>query len=781
MKRQVTAAMAVCLSASMAFSSLAAVKLETPTGVQWSDEHEALPQWNAVDGAAGQYQVEAYLDGERFYRSTHRFSTTNLRDTYEARGFICNVEDSGIYQFRVMALGDDINTTDSDWSPMSESWSFTKPSLQFGKPSNLRWEGTTLMWDEPEIPAEYEQYLNGYEVTVYGDGEFIIGHNSIDPGYDNAEWMEEDDVSQWTFSVRAISNTPSVIFHGETVEGDSAYDAGEENASISDTIDGILSSEDPEILENAPDKLKENTDKLQVAMQTDSQVLDQIRELEERYAEQKNLSLAENQVADEVADLDFDGSAVEMVGALLNAEDDHAEVALTITRPDREEVIDATAYKNAIQLDFHLNGVPSGPLKVPVRMTVPIPESINPEFFRVLHYLKDGTVEEFGPLNMEIDADNRTASFTITSFSTFVLAEEGIDYVQLATPSNASEFRKLAESLPAAEELDLLSDDDYEAAGIGAAKLGDSLRNSDVDADDVELEMLEKLDGLFAHYFPVEITYGDEETGLDVMGLSLLGYAYAGEDAEEVVFTADQFQVASDSNAATKVRFRLSATVLTESGDEIEADGRLKSPLLVYMDAPDGYDEIHHENDYLHKPNETREKLLYEDGMFQFYVVKKLGKFTIQGPKAGIEDPDNDADDDKPSASRSSKPRAGVVKEPKSPEGGSWTLVNGAYSYLYSDGTKAANCWLKINGLWYYFNMDGTMVTGWLKDGGNYFYLNPASGALNGAMMTGWQEIDGRWYYFSEEGNGFTGMMYADTTTPDGYQVNGNGVWNPES
>ena len=261
MKRQVTAAMTVCLSATMAFSSLAAVKLETPTGVQWSDEHEALPQWNAVDGAAGQYQVEAYLDGERFYRSTHRFSTTNLRDTYEARGFICNVEDSGIYQFRVMALGDDINTTDSDWSPMSESWSFTKPSLQFGKPSNLRWEGTTLMWDEPEIPAEYEQYLNGYEVTVYGDGEFIIGHNSIDPGYDNAEWMEEDDVSQWTFSVRAISNTPSVIFHGETVEGDDVYDAGEENASISDTIDGILSSEDPEILENAPDKLKENTDK----------------------------------------------------------------------------------------------------------------------------------------------------------------------------------------------------------------------------------------------------------------------------------------------------------------------------------------------------------------------------------------------------------------------------------------------------------------------------------------------------------------------------------------
>ena len=158
MKKQVTAALAVFLSATMAFSSLATVKLAVPTGVRWSDEREALPQWDAVDGAAGQYRMEAYLDGERLYRSTHHFSTTDLYDTYDAKGFVCRVEDPGVYQFRVMAVGDDINTTDSDWSPMSEGWTFTKPSVRFGKPSNLRWEGTNLLWDEPEIPAEYQQY-----------------------------------------------------------------------------------------------------------------------------------------------------------------------------------------------------------------------------------------------------------------------------------------------------------------------------------------------------------------------------------------------------------------------------------------------------------------------------------------------------------------------------------------------------------------------------------------------------------------------------------------------
>lgn len=83
--------------------------------------------------------------------------------------------------------------------------------------------------------------------------------------------------------------------------------------------------------------------------------------------------------------------------------------------------MDAMRYKNTIQVDFSLSGaVPE--LKVPVRITVPIPENVNPEFFHVLHYSNDGTYEDIWPL--EIDREARTASFTVTHFSTFVLAEE---------------------------------------------------------------------------------------------------------------------------------------------------------------------------------------------------------------------------------------------------------------------------------------------------------------------------------------------------------------------
>jgi len=39
------------------------------------------------------------------------------------------------------------------------------------------------------------------------------------------------------------------------------------------------------------------------------------------------------------------------------------------------------------------------------------------------------------------------------------------------------------------------------------------------------------------------------------------------------------------------------------------------------------------------------------------------------------------------------------------------------------------------------------MVTGWVKDGGSWYYLSPS-----GAMVTGWAIVDGRWSLFSSSG-----------------------------
>ena len=757
MKKQITAVMAAFLSAAMAFNSLAATKLATPTGVQWSSEEEALPQWNAVDGAAGQYKVEAYRDDKRIYNSTHHYSTTHLEEVYEAGGFTSWVNESGIYKFRVMALGDDVNTLDSDWSDYSEDWDFVKADVQFDAPTNAHWEGTHVCWDEPEIPAEYDSYLKGYEVRIFGDERELVVHHNVFPNYDTADDMEDPYVKEWTFSVRAISNTPSKIFHSEMAYSD-GYDAEGENAAVSDTIGSILDSENPDDLLSAPEKLSQSIGELQVAMQTDSSVLEQVEQLEGEYAKKRGIKLNENRVADDVAELGFSGEDVTIIGARLNAAKDNAEVTLNIRKPAKEEMIDATAYKNAIQLDFHLEGIDPGPLKVPVRITVPIPESINPEFFCVLHYLENGKVEEFLYPDMEIDEANRTASFTVTSFSTFVLAEEGIDYAKVQTPSNAEEFKALADALPKADDL---NDEDYKAIGLSVAKLGEALIEGDAKAGDIDEELLVKLDALFGEYYPVEVSY--EGADFDVIGLHLLAYVCGKGKAIETAFLADEIEVATSSNAAEKASFHLSALILTADGKEIELDGSLKTPLLIYMDAPEGYDEIADENDSIVMPGGSKKDLTYKDGMFRFYT-KRLGDFSIRGSKS---------QPSRPSSSSGGGAKAATVKPPKDPAGGSWKLVNGSYSYLYSDGTKAVNCWLEIGGQWYYFNMQGTMATGWLKDGGNYFYLDPATGS----MVTGWQQIDGKWYYFNERSDGFKGMMYADTITPDGYEVDGSGAW----
>ena len=56
----------------------------------------------------------------------------------------------------------------------------------------------------------------------------------------------------------------------------------------------------------------------------------------------------------------------------------------------------------------------------------------------------------------------------------------------------------------------------------------------------------------------------------------------------------------------------------------------------------------------------------------------------------------------------------------------------------------------------------------WKQEGSTWKYQND-----DGSYITNnWQWIDGKSYCFDSNGN-----MYANTTTPDGYTVNGDGQW----
>ena len=106
-----------------------------------------------------------------------------------------------------------------------------------------------------------------------------------------------------------------------------------------------------------------------------------------------------------------------------------------------------------------------------------------------------------------------------------------------------------------------------------------------------------------------------------------------------------------------------------------------------------------------------------------------------------------------------------VVSAEKPAAQAAWVQSGSRWWYKHADGSYTTNGWEKINGTWYYFDQAGWMATGWVKDNGTWYYLD-----ASGAMQSGWKYVGSHWYYL----NG-SGALLVNTTTPDGYTVNGNG------
>lgn len=113
---------------------------------------------------------------------------------------------------------------------------------------------------------------------------------------------------------------------------------------------------------------------------------------------------------------------------------------------------------------------------------------------------------------------------------------------------------------------------------------------------------------------------------------------------------------------------------------------------------------------------------------------------------------------------------------------GSWKQDSIGWWYQYQDGSYPKACWkqLSYNSVleWYHFDERGYMETGWFTDTDRHvYYLNPVSDGTKGRMVTGWNLIEGKWYYFNTVSDGTRGAMFVNRKTPDGYQVDGKGVW----
>lgn len=111
---------------------------------------------------------------------------------------------------------------------------------------------------------------------------------------------------------------------------------------------------------------------------------------------------------------------------------------------------------------------------------------------------------------------------------------------------------------------------------------------------------------------------------------------------------------------------------------------------------------------------------------------------------------------------------------------GKWYYIN-IGTYMETDDVTPDGYYVDANGVW-----DGNASTVNNK-------VNLGPGVADGwePIDTGWkfkqedgtyltnswkQDPDGKWYYLNEDG-----WMLKDTTTPDGYYVDGNGIWNGQT
>ena len=127
-----------------------------------------------------------------------------------------------------------------------------------------------------------------------------------------------------------------------------------------------------------------------------------------------------------------------------------------------------------------------------------------------------------------------------------------------------------------------------------------------------------------------------------------------------------------------------------------------------------------------------------------------------------------------------------------------WFTINGRDYQFGPSGYMATGFLKRTNGEWVYADSDGTLVSGWVKDGGQWYYLDPASHVMatgwvadrgswyyltgNGAMAIGWVNDGGTWYFLNASGKMATGWIKDRGTwyylAPSGAMLTGTHVIN---
>lgn len=354
--------------------------------------------------------------------------------------------ESGDYYFTVQAVGDEEQYADSP-VVTSPIWHYERPEAELAAPSDLHWEGQTACWSD-EINRVDDLY--GYEIqfrcvapeTEAETGtKYTLTMDELSSGglkHTLQDWVK-DLLGSGTcqFRLRAVSGDITRFRHSQW----SAFSAESTQltapSTVADALDQLLTdytpSEGAKLTEKQTAALKSavaaKKDELERTLCTgdggSTKVADKLQALEALVGGSATVTVTEN------APAAITQSGVSIVGASLNGAAGRT-VTLKIDKAETagaEASINPAQYHNTIPFSMTLEGVNAQEqhqsLAVPVLITLPLPDSINPNFLVLLHKIGDDWQEIF-PYQVFYDETLRQdcVRFTVTSFSDFAFAQQ---------------------------------------------------------------------------------------------------------------------------------------------------------------------------------------------------------------------------------------------------------------------------------------------------------------------------------------------------------------------
>lgn len=249
------------------------------------------------------------------------------------------------------------------------------------------------------FPNELEKGTNGYDYQINVSESINAIGNKYGEKFGTIVNVRaiSSNLNEYQSSDLGISNAYYVTFTTEEVKG-----SLNEITTLEDSLTYLDSV---------------TTETLQTAMETDTEVVKKIAEIEKMYAEENEIVVSTT--VEKNAQTLVDETKISMVGSALNAETENSTVELVVSVPEKSVDV-ADTYTNTVQLDISLlvNDTTVSELEVPITITMPVPNGVDTKNLTILHYHNETNPTVITPT---VNTDG-TISFTVSGFSTFVFA-----------------------------------------------------------------------------------------------------------------------------------------------------------------------------------------------------------------------------------------------------------------------------------------------------------------------------------------------------------------------